>query len=107
MSEEKKILKEPEQICLAVLEIEGLVKQLVEIDEDYKYADWTHAEFVEGLEEDEDAMILLHDGNQIAEYGDDNYFVNQWTGYAPDDYHGYMYFRTNRSGVYVKVYYEM
>lgn len=104
---ESKILKEPALIAVEVQKIAGMVKRLREYDDDLKYADWSTSEFIDGLTESEDGMKLLRDGHEIAEYSDDPYFVNQWTGYCPDDYHGFMYFRTSIPGTYVKVYYEM
>lgn len=37
----------------------------------------------------------------------DEYYVDQWAGYAEDDYHGELYFKTNVPGQYVRVHFDM
>ena len=37
----------------------------------------------------------------------EEYFVDQWTGYCGDDYHGELYFKTDVPGQYVRVHFDM
>lgn len=48
------------------------------------------------------------EGNRLATDGlvDNLYFCNQSTGYAADDYSGYVYIPVNDTGSYISLYYE-
>jgi len=37
----------------------------------------------------------------------EEYFVDQWTGYCEDDFHGELYFKTDVPGQYVRVHFDM
>lgn len=50
-------------------------------------------------------ILVDEDGEEFGEQCD-NYFVNQWTGYCCDDYHGYIYLPTDEKGTYIEMYYS-
>lgn len=93
------IYKEIKRIACLNAQISRLVDILGERFEDYGI-DWHSAELVSGLTVGERG---LYKGKIcIAEWCDD-YFVRQYAGYCEDDYYGYLYFRTDVPGQYVKV----
>lgn len=99
MKEQIPIFKEIKRIACLNAQIARLVNILGERFKDYGI-DWNSAELVNGLTVGERG--LYHGETCIAEWCDD-YFVNQWTGYCEDDYYGYLYFRTDVPGQYVRV----
>lgn len=96
------IYKEIKRIACLNTQIGRLVNKLSERFGGYGIY-WDSAELVSGLTVGEHG--LYQDGTCIAELCDD-YFVNQYTGYCADDYHGNLYFRTDVPGQYVKVHFE-
>lgn len=97
-----KIYNEARKIAVKAAQIKRLGEEL-EKRIDVEGADWYNAELVCGVSERDG--YLFEGETRIAEHADD-YYVNQWTGYCEDDYHGYMYFKTDVPGQYVRVYYE-
>lgn len=98
-----KIYKEIKKIACKVAQIEHLVKKLAQKDFDIDGVRWFEAQLVSGLSVK--GEYLCEGDERIAKENGD-YFVNQWTGYCEDDYYGYLYFKTDVPGQYVKVYYE-
>lgn len=66
--------------------------------------EWYSAELVSGLTARDGR--LYSDGCQIAEWADE-YYVNQHHGYSEDSYYGWLYFRTDVPGQYVRVPFDM
>lgn len=97
-----KIYNEVKKIAGKVAQIKRLSEQLEEKGVSVEGVDWYNARLVCGISERDG--YLFEGDTRIAEYADD-YYVNQWTGYCEDDYYGYMYFKTNVPGQYVKAYY--
>lgn len=94
-----KTFKEVKEIAKCVSKIGMLVDKL----EDYIDTDginWYTATFV--LLDKED-IENFKNSNGVTE----DYFVNQWTGYCGDDYCGELYFKTDVSGQYVQVHFDM
>ncbi len=44
---------------------------------------------------------------ETGNYVDDDYFVEQHTGYLGDDFYGYVWFKTDVPGQYVRIYFSM
>lgn len=63
--------------------------------------DWNTAKFVELS--DEEIAKSFDPQTEVL----DEYLVHQSVGVCGDDYHGYLYFKTDKPGVYVQVYFEM
>lgn len=61
---------------------------------------WHTAEFVTLSKEDIKGMF--DPKTEVTE----DYYVDQSVGMCGDDYYGYLYFKTDVPGQYVKVYYE-
>ena len=66
--------------------------------------EWYSAELVSGLTACDGR--LYSDGCQIAEWADE-YYVDQTQGYSEDNYYGWLYFRTDVPGQYVRVRFDM
>lgn len=96
---EMEAFNEVKEIALRVSEIGTLVDKL----EDYidtEGINWYTAAFVSLDKED---IEHFEKTNGVTE----SYFVDQWTGYAEDDYHGELYFKTDVPGQYVRVHFDM
>ena len=93
------IYKEIKRIACLNAQINRLANILKERFDGYGI-DWDTAELVSGLTVGKRG--LYHGEICIAEWCDD-YFVKQYTGYCEDDYYGYLYFRTDVPGQYVRV----
>lgn len=98
-----KIYKEVKKIAGRIAQITRLCESLEAKGLDVEGADWFNAQLVSGLTIK--GRYLCEGESCIAEENDD-YYVCQWTGYCEDDYCGYLYFKTDVPGQYVKVYYE-
>ena len=92
------IYKEIKEIAKAMAKVKHLAEKISE-KIDTEGFDWASAEFVSLDKED-----IKHFG---FEGTTDEYFVDQWTGYCEDDYHGYLYFKTDVPGQFVRVYFAM
>ena len=62
---------------------------------------WDTAEFVTLSRED--IKTMFDPQREVTE----DYYVDQSVGYCGDDFYGYLYFKTDVPGQYVKVYFEM
>lgn len=93
-----KIFKEVKEIAKAMSKVRNLSMKMAEYI-DPEGIDWSSAAFVSLDKED----IEHFDESEIT----DEYFVDQWTGYCEDDYHGYLYFKTDVPGQYVRVRFDM
>lgn len=91
--------KEVKEIAKCVSKIGTLVKRL-EAHMDIDGIEWYTAQFVSLDKED---IELFKNTNGVTE----EYFVDQWTGYCGDDFHGEMYFKTDVPGQYVRVHFDM
>lgn len=91
--------KEIKQIAKAMAKIHNLEKQLSD-KLDCEGIIWTTAEFVSLDKED-----IEHFKNNNGET--EEYFVEQRTGYCEDDYHGYLFFKSDVPGQFVRVYFAM
>lgn len=98
-----KIYKEVKKIACKVAQVDCLIKMIAEKLDDVEGIDWHNARLIDGLTVK--GKYLYEGSSRIAEEADD-YYVNQWTGYCEDDYYGYLYFKIDVPGQYVKVYYE-
>ena len=98
-----KIYKEVKKIAGKVAQITRLCESLETKALDVEGADWFNSQLVSGLAVK--GQYLCKGDSRIAKENDD-YYVCQWTGYCEDDYYGYLYFKTNVPGQYVKVCYE-
>lgn len=92
------IYKEIKEIAKAMAKVKHLAEKISE-KIDTEGFDWASAEFVSLDKED-----IKHFG---FEGTTEDYYVDQWTGYCEDDYHGYLYFKTDVPGQYVRVYFQM
>lgn len=92
--------KEIKQIAKCMTKIMYLIEKLEKGGFDADGIDWTSAEFVSLDKED---IRHFENTNGVTE----DYYVDQWTGYCEDDYFGYLYFKTDVNGQYVKVHFEM
>lgn len=85
------------------------IKRLIELLNENLYfdpegMDFTTATLVSGLRGKKDGLYDS-DNNCIAEYTDD-FYVNQSTGYLGDDFSGYVYFKTDVPGQFVRIWFE-
>lgn len=92
------IYKEIKEIAKAMAKVKHLAEKISE-KIDTEGFDWASAEFVSLDKED-----IKHFG---FEGTTEDYYVDQWTGYCEDDYHGYLYFKTDVPGQFVRVYFKM
>lgn len=44
---------------------------------------------------------------ETGNYVDDDYFVEQHRGYCEDDFYGYVWFKTDVQGQFVRIYFSM
>ena len=77
---------------------------LLEQELDAEGIDWRTAVVVSGLRADGD--YLYEDDTVIAENEGEDY-VNQSQGIIPDHFFGFLYYRTETEGQYVRVNYDM
>lgn len=66
--------------------------------------EWYSAELVSGLTARDGK--LCYENLPVAEWGDE-YYVDQTQGYSGDNYYGWLYFRTDVPGQYVRVHFDM
>ena len=66
--------------------------------------EWYSAELVSGLTA-RDGKLYYGD-RPVAEWADE-YYVDQTQGYSEDNYYGWLYFRTDVPGQYVRVHFDM
>ena len=66
--------------------------------------EWWSAELVSGLTA-RDGKLYYGDF-PVAEWADE-YYVDQTQGYSEDNYYGWLYFRTDVPGQYVRVHFDM
>lgn len=93
------VYKEAKQIAKCMSKIHHLIEMLNE-KTDIEGVDWSTAEFVSFTKEDE-AHFRACNGET------EDYFVDQTVGYFGDDYYGWLYFKTDVPGQYVKVHFSM
>lgn len=99
------IYKEIKRIACLNAQIARLVKQVAEnTDIDPEGIDWESTELVSGMSGRNDG--LYYNGHRIAT-NEGDYFCDQHTGYCEDYYFGWLYFRTDVPGQYVKVHFDM
>ena len=91
-----KVYKEIKEITKCNGKIRSLAQRL-EKKMDTDGVDWSTAVFDTMGKKDIERLELV----------DDEYYVQQWTGYIEDDFYGYLYFKTDVPGQYVKVYFHM
>ena len=94
------IYKEAKGIAKCVSKMYRLAEKLGERGFDNDGINWTTAKLVSLGKED---IEHFKDTNGVTE----EYFVDQWTGYCEDDYHGELYFKTDVPGQYVRVHFDM
>lgn len=91
--------KEVKEIAKCNAKVAHLAEKLEKIV-DTDGLEWETARFVSlSKEEIED----FEQSNGVT----DDYYVNQWTGYCEDDFHGYVYFKTDVPGQFVQVHFDM
>lgn len=93
-----KVYKEIKEITKCVSKIRKLEKILDE-KIDASDIDWSTAEFVGLTKKDIERFEKTH--NACEEY-----FVEQHTGYCEDDFYGWLWFKTDVNGQYVKVHFH-
>lgn len=98
-----RIFSEIHDIYEHVSKINDLVNSLNNTSLDAEGIHFYSASLVVGL--DERDGYLYDDDNCIAELSDD-YYVNQSVGYCGDDFSGYLYFKTNQPGEFIRFYFE-
>lgn len=91
--------KEVKEIAKCVSKIGFLAKKLDALM-DTDGIEWYTAQFVSLDKED---IEHFKNTNGVTE----EYFVDQWTGYCEDDFHGELYFKTDVPGQYVRVHFDM
>lgn len=105
MRTQMKVFKDVKKIANKMSQIRQLVKKLENIDDfDVDGLEWESVEFISGLQERKDG--LYKKGCRIAKTGFD-YYVDQTTGYCEDDYFGWVYFKTDVPGQFVRVYFHI
>lgn len=91
--------KEIKEIAKCLAKINHLAEKLSK-KIDVEGVDWSSATFVSISKEDIDNFDPV---TSVTE----DYLVAQSTGYCEDDYYGYLFFKTDVPGQFVRVYYEM
>lgn len=91
--------KEIKQIAKCMSKVDHL-KKILDDKIDCEGIDWTTAHFV-GLSKED----IEHFKRSYSETED--YFVDQSVGYCGDDFFGWLYFKTDVPGQYVKVHFSM
>ena len=93
-----KIFKEVKEIAKKNAQIEFLIDKLSN-KIDTVDIDWTTAKFISLSKEE--IKRFKHSNSETEDY-----FVYQRTGYAEDSFHGWLYFKTEVPGQYVRVYFS-
>lgn len=97
-----------------LIKIAKLKKKLGKLEKDKEFKEefddclWVEVgDILTGCTE-KDGSLYDKAGNQICSSGlqPDGYYCNQYSGYCEDDYHGTMYYKTKRRGVFVEVHYQ-
>ena len=105
MRTQMRIFKEVKKIANKMSQIHQLIKKLENNPHfDAEGLEWESVEFVSGLQEKKDG--LYKNGRRIAKNGFD-YYCAQTTGFCEDDYYGWVYFKTDVPGQFVKVFFHM
>lgn len=94
----KKIANKLSQIQMLVNRLQG------NADFDTEGLDFYTAEIVSGLSAREDG---LYKNDCLIAENEGDYYCNQSTGYCEDDYYGYLYFKTDVPGQFVRIYFNM
>lgn len=89
------IYKEIKEITKCISKVEKLADKLSK-KIDTEGIKWETAEFVSMSRKDIEKIDLV----------DDDYYCEQHTGYLEDDFYGWLYFKTDVPGQYVKVYFR-
>ena len=92
------ILKEVKEIAKKNAQIKILIDKLSN-NIDTEDIDWATASFVSLPKEE---IKRFKRTNCETE----DYFVDQWTGYVEDSFYGYLYFKTDVPGQYVRVHFS-
>lgn len=93
------IYKEAKEIAKCNAKIRHLAEKLSD-KIDTEGLEWETAQFVSFSKEDEEHYRKR--GNETKDY-----FVDQTTGYCEDNFYGYVYFKTDVPGQYVRVHFDM
>lgn len=91
-----KVYKEIKQIVEYYSKIRELIQKLDDIADG---VEWETAEFVRLTNEDIERFKRI-DGVT------DDYYVEQHTGYFEDDFYGWLWFKTDVEGEYIKVHFS-
>lgn len=91
------IYPEIKKIATSVAKINRLAEQVSQ-KMDIEGIEWFTAELVH----------LNHEQiKRLGECVDNDYYCNQWQGYIEDSFHGYLYFKTNVPGEFVRVHFDI
>lgn len=93
------IHKEVKEIAKRNTQIKRLVDKLAETI-DVEGLEWSSAQFVSLTKED---IKCFDPVTSVTE----DYLTDQRKGYCEDDYYGWLYFKTDVPGQYVRVYFSM
>lgn len=93
------IFKEVKEIAKKNAQIKFLIDKLSN-ETDTEDVDWTTAEFVSLSKEDINRFKLSNSETEDC-------FVYQRTGYVEDNFYGWLYFKTDVPGQYVRVYFSI
>lgn len=105
MRTQMRTFKEVKKIAKMMSQIHRLAKSLENNpDFDCEGLDWSSVEFVSGLQERNDG--LYQEGCRIATESFD-FYCDQSTGFCEDDYYGWIYFKTDVPGQFVRVYFHI
>ena len=99
------IYPEVKKIAGAIDKINRLSEKLSKKLDD-EGIEWCTAKLITGCSERNGH--LYKDGDRLDNgNGETEYYVNQEVGYCGDDFHGYLYFKTNVPGQFVQVHFDM
>lgn len=93
------VYPEVKKICSLNLKMAELIKKLSD-KIDLGGVRWETAEFVKLNKQDIEYMKERY-------YETNDYFTEQHVGYQEDDFYGYLYFKTDVPGQYVRVYFAI
>ena len=91
-----KIYKEIKEIAKCNSKIERLTDRLSERFDVGEDIEWNTAIFVSMKDKDLKRLDLV----------DDDYYCDQHVGYLEDDFYGWLYFKTDVPGQYVRVHFQ-
>ena len=94
------VFKEIKEIAKCMSKVYRLSEKLANDGFDCDGIEWPTATFVSLDKED---IAHFKGTNGVTE----GYFVDQWTGYSGDDFHGELYFKTDVPGQYVRVHFNL